>query len=480
MSGNAAVLTAGQGLPLVAGAVAIPFIYRNLGAEAFGAFTIALSLLGMFAFLDLGIGRSAVRFMARAFAAGDEAAAANVLVHSGAWIGGFSLLLAAVLLPLAGFVGDHWPARAASGRLLAAVLYVAVIPWPLLAISPVLRAVLEAREQFRRIAVIQVVTGSLMFLLPLLVSFMTRRIEPIVAAAVASRLLGTAALLHYARKGWTGGFPWRSISRHAPDDFRRFSVWIVISNVIGGAVIHYGDRALLLRLFPFARVAFYNVPLEFLGRFQILVNNAVTAAFPGMSRYAGDAALFERTYLVVITAAGALVGPMLLGLSLFTPTGLDLWLGAEFRDQSTAIVRLLLAGLMCWTLNSGAVSVLNARGFARAIALMHVFEVPLYFAAIYLGATSFGLAGVAAVWSARHLVEYVAYTAFSAAIGTARQARARTISAALVTFNILPVIVVAVSEHALLAVTACATAAGVSFLWIASMLRRDHAATQAR
>ncbi len=50
-----------------------------------------------------------------------------------------------------------------------------------------------------------------------------------------------------------------------------------------------------MRIFPLDTVAFYNVPLEFLSRFLIIVNNAAMAAFPVMSRYTGDSGFFERT-----------------------------------------------------------------------------------------------------------------------------------------------------------------------------------------
>src|SRR5687767_14202623 len=94
----------GQVLPLLAAAVAIPVIYRRIDPTAFGAFTIALSALGMFAMLDLGLGRATVRFMARALAAGETRRAASVAVYSALLLGTFSIVLcvlAVIFLPAA-------------------------------------------------------------------------------------------------------------------------------------------------------------------------------------------------------------------------------------------------------------------------------------------------------------------------------------------------------------------------------------------
>src|SRR5258708_38422255 len=101
LSLNAVMQIGSQVLPLLAGAIAIPVIYRNIGRADFGVFTIGLSALGLFALLDLGLGRAAVRFQARAFADVQPTKAASVVVHSALLLGGFSLTLCLILFALA-------------------------------------------------------------------------------------------------------------------------------------------------------------------------------------------------------------------------------------------------------------------------------------------------------------------------------------------------------------------------------------------
>jgi len=478
LSGNALLLTVSQVLPLIAAVISLPFIYRNIGREEFGAFSIALSILGMFVALDLGLGRSAVRFMSRAFAAQDRDGAATIAVHSALWLGGFSLVLTVILIPLVEIAAERWfDSSGTSRQIVVSSLYLVLLSWPLLALTPALRAVLEAREEFGKIAFIQSLTSSLTYVAPLLLSFVSGDIRVIVGAAVVSRCLGPLFFLWHARRAWGGRFPWRAISSDVPKEFRQFSAWVVVSHLTGGAIIPYGDRALLMRIFPLDTVAFYNVPLEFLSRFLIIVNNAAMAAFPVMSRYTGDSGFFERTYLIVITAASALLGMLLVAVSVLAPAGLELWLGEEFRENSTGIVRILLVGLMCWSLNAIAHFSLNAQGFARAIAVMHLIEVPIYFLAMYVCGVRFGLYGVAAVWSARMLVEYVCFSVYRAVISGPGVSIMRRVAMTLVALNVLPLGIVAAADEAwLTAMAVSLVVASASFLWIASVVRKGYAA----
>ena len=57
----------GTVLPILTAGITIPVLIHYAGIERFGVFAIALSLLGYFGFLDLGLGRSTTKFLAEAF-----------------------------------------------------------------------------------------------------------------------------------------------------------------------------------------------------------------------------------------------------------------------------------------------------------------------------------------------------------------------------------------------------------------------------
>ncbi|MHB8814266.1 MAG: MATE family efflux transporter, partial [Steroidobacteraceae bacterium] len=108
LSANTALQIGGQLAPIIAGVVSVSLIYRNIGAAGFGIFSIALSVLGLFSFLDLGLGRATVRFAARAFSAGDMEGAASVTVQSVVYLGTFALLLCLLGLVFSSAIAHHW------------------------------------------------------------------------------------------------------------------------------------------------------------------------------------------------------------------------------------------------------------------------------------------------------------------------------------------------------------------------------------
>lgn len=472
LSINALFQISSQVLPLFAGAIAIPLLYREIGRDEFGVFTIGLSALGLFSLLDLGLGRAAVRFMARAFGQNDSSAAASIAVHSVVLLGGFSAVVTIACVAMIPTAAARWFHNDLQDpTVLRQCLYILVAALPIAGLTSVFRAILEARENFLVISIVQVLLGVLTYLVPLIISFFTSDVRFIIGGAVACRLIAFVAFLVAATVAWPGRFDWRNAKLSNLKEFRQFSLWMVISNMVGSAIV-YGDRALLVKMFGIAEIPYYNIPLEMLGRFMILVNSAATVVFPSLSKASENKVLFNEVYVSLSNLLSVLVGAALLVVSLLTPVALHVWLGDDFRNHSTLIVRVLLVGVSFQTLNVFALATLNARGFARPITYMHLLETPAYFWALYTFGRKFGLVGVAAVWSARLTIEYICFSGFQAWMG-AKGARLNRISGAFVAAtNSVPLMLVLVFDNILLAFAGIGLSVVLTYAWTKSFVRK--------
>lgn len=471
LSVNAALQIGGQVFPLLAGAAAIPVVYRHLGHADFGIFTIGLSALGLISLIDLGLGRASVLFAARSFADGNPAAAASVVVNSAAYVGGFSLVLCLALIIGAPAIAARWiQSQPAEHEIVRQCLCVLAAAVPFGGLTSVFRSVLEAREDFRRISLIQSTFGTLTYVVPSLLSFATADIRVIIGGAVICKIIAAAVFAASALRAWPDGFPWSSINLRAQREFRQFSFWSITSNVVGAGIM-YGDRVLLVRMFGLGEIPFYNIPLEMLGRMMIAVNSAATVIFPSLSRLSGNRVLIEDVYVALVTLLSAIMGAALLGLSIATPFCLDVWLGGQFREHSTLVVRVLLVGMAFQCLNVFALATLNARGFARPITLMHLLEVPFYFAALYSCGEHFGLVGVALVWSCRLIAEYCCFCGFQVHLSKGHGARRQRIGLVLAACNALPVALMTQTVGTALAVLVCIVCMTASAAWALLELR---------
>jgi O-antigen/teichoic acid export membrane protein len=471
ISMNVVLQSGSQFVPLIAGAVGMPLVYRNISHADFGVFTIALSALGLFTVLDLGLGRASVRFAARAFADRELEKAASIVAHAAILLGGFSLALCGLLFGLAPLIAEHWiRAMPSEHALLRQSLYILALALPAGGLTSVFRSVLEAREEFKRISAIQAVVGTTTYLVPMALSFATADVRLIIAGAVVCRIVAFFAYMVSALRVWEFAIPWHAIDLRGQWEFRRFSFWTVISNTLGTAIV-YGDRALLIRLFGLVQVGFYNVPVELLSRLMIIVNSAATVVFPVLSRYSLSADLIDSVSVTAMPFVGAGTGLIFLILSATTPLFLQICFGMDFRSHSSTLMRVLLVGMEFQCLNVISLAILNARGIAKPITIMHATETPVYFAALYFGGERLGLPGVALVWSVRAAVEYVCFTIFQARSVNRRAIVTQVVACLLAALNCIPLALMASNVSSVAASGAGLVAVALCALWSTGRVR---------
>ena len=417
-----------------------------------------------------GPGVRPVRAAARAFAEDNKERAASILAHAALILGVFSLLLSLLIYLFAPFIADHWfKSSPAQHVVLRETLYILAAAVPIAGMTSVFRSVLEAREQFIRIGVIQGALGVTTYIIPVAFSYWFRDARVLVAAAVACRLLAFLSFAFFALRTWNFRIPWKDLDLKSLKDFRRFTFWTVISNVLGTAIV-YGDRAFLVRLFGLAELGFYNVPIELLNRVMIVVNAVAAVAFPVLSRHAGNRGLMERVSIGVITLASTIFSALLLGSSLLAPLLLRTFFGVSFEHHSLIVIRTLLFGLSFQSLNVAMLALLNAQGLARPITLMHAVEAPLYFLGLYWFGVHFGLNGVALVWSARAAMEYMVFCFLNVAISKPNSARRQYVGAVLCTANISPIALLALWGKGSIALILAAFGIALSLSWCAVQL----------
>jgi O-antigen/teichoic acid export membrane protein len=441
LSFNLVTQIGGQIVPVLAAAVAVPVVYHHIGAAQFGLFTLALSALGLLSILDLGLGRATVRYVAQALAANDRDRANSVIMQSMAILGLFSLVLTlfvVLLLPAKAPQWMHVIGQNASD--VRSVVYILGCSIPVIGITSVFRALLESHERFPLIGVIQSIFGGLTYGLPLIAALFVADVRVIVAAAVACRMATSIVFAIAAGKYWREALSRGFRGWFVLSDFAKFSGWTLVSNLVGNAVV-YADRAIVATLFPLSVLAFYNVPLELLIRLMIVVNGAITVVFPRLSRLSLDEAQLEKIHVLIVMAMGATLAIPLLCVSILTPILLNLWLGVQFRAQSTELVRILLIGLFFLSINAFGLASLYARGVSRVVALMHCLEAPVYLAALWYAGRLHGLNGIALVWSARMAVEFVCFTWMHAVFS--KNVREQIVGFALIVLQCVPMMILA-------------------------------------
>lgn len=139
---------------------------------------------------------------------------------------------------------------------------------------------------------------------------------------------------------------------------------------------------------------------------QVITGAMMGVLFPAMATaHGGDAQRLSVLYTNGSKLIYWVMLPVLAGAFLLGPEALSIWLGDEFRKESSPVIHWLAAGWMINILAQPAFAVLQAAGRPDLTAKTHLAELLPYLGALWWLAGAHGIAGVAAAWTMRVVVD---------------------------------------------------------------------------
>jgi O-antigen/teichoic acid export membrane protein len=153
-------------------------------------------------------------------------------------------------------------------------------------------------------------------------------------------------------------------------------------------------------------VAYYATPYEMVTKLWLVPTAVIGVLFPAfatsMAQDRGRAALLfgqgvKYTFLALF--------PFVLLITALAHDGLDLWLGAEFAQNSTHVLQLLAVGVFVSSLAYIPVALVQGAGRPDLTAKLHLVELPFYLLALWWLLGTFGIEGAAVAWVVRIAVD---------------------------------------------------------------------------
>jgi len=342
---NVITSAAAQAWLLGLGLVATPLLVHGLGAEAYGVYALVLTLVGYFAFLDLGLGAATIRFLSRYAARGDRAAVERVLRTSiGAYLalgllGG--LLVAGLASTLVGLLDVSTGLRetASTALVVAGVGFAVNMP---LAVFGAVPTALQRIDLANAITVASATLG-LGGAVALVVG--GAGLTSVLVWTVCVSALSLAAFVLLARRLLPGVRLTPRIDVPELRELGRFGL-VKFANQLSVQTVYHLDKLLVAALVSVAAVTFYVVPVAIAQRLTTLVGTVSVAFLPAATQLhaEGDRARFAELVFRAEKLVALSVLPVAAALVVFAEPLLDLWLGAEFAERSAWPLRLLVAG----------------------------------------------------------------------------------------------------------------------------------------
>jgi O-antigen/teichoic acid export membrane protein len=396
----------GQGVPLLVAVFAIPQLIAGLGTERFGLLTLAWVVIGYFNLFDLGLGRALTQLVAERLASEREHEIPPLVWTSLA-------LLSMLGLVGAGVAGGLSPWLVASILTIPAALhlealhtfYILALSLPVVVVTNALRGILEAKQRFDLLNLIRVPSSLFVFLGPLLILPFSQNLAVITAVLVLSRVISGAVHLYFGLKVLPSLRSKVGVSPSTLIPVLRLGGWMTVSNVVGPLMVTL-DRFIIGALLSLAAVAYYATPYEVVTKLWLIPGAIVGVLFPAFaSSFARDRAYTLKLFGRGVKYSFLALFPITLLIIGLAPEGLTLWLGAEFAENSSAVLRWLAAGVFINSLAQVPFALLQGIGRPDLTAKLHLIQLPPYLAAVFWLIQAFGVEGAAMAWTARVAVD---------------------------------------------------------------------------
>ena len=249
--------------------------------------------------------------------------------------------------------------------------------------------------------------GGCTYLIPLVVLLFSNSLLVIVGALAVSRLFILLLYLLFCLFAMPALRHIVSFELTSITPLLRFGGWITVSNIVSPAMT-YLDRFLITALVSIASVAYYATPYTVVINLLILPFAIAGVLFPAFTAtIEQDPKRARLLFIRGIKSIFIFMFPIVLLLVAFARNGLDLWLGKEFAEHSTRVLQFLSIGIFFNSLAQIPFNLVQSAGKPDLTAKLHLIELPFYLVAVWWMTSTSGIAGTAAVWSARAIVDAI-------------------------------------------------------------------------
>jgi O-antigen/teichoic acid export membrane protein len=400
---NTAYNLLGSLIPIAISFVTVPIYLRLIGQERYGILAIVWLLLGYFGLFDLGLGRATAQRIA-ALREGTPIERAKTFWTALILNMGFGIIGGLLIWPMASyFFGNVFKIEDALRPEVRTTVPWLVFAVPMAIISGVLTGALQGRERFFELNLISI-NGTIIFqILPLLVAlFWCCDLAVIVPATLLARLI---TLLFLYASCWRHVFHNYSISfdRTQAGKLLNFGGWVTVTAFVS-PMMTILDRFIIGTVSGAKAVSYYTVPFQLGQRSRIIPNALTSALYPSFA--VADSGEKERLTHEALSVLIVIMTPLVAAGILFMNPFLSWWITPDFAQQSALVGQIIFMGF--W-INGFAIvpfAQLQAGGHPNLVAKCHLAELLPYFSILYFGLKAFGIAGAAAAFTSRVLVDF--------------------------------------------------------------------------
>ena len=345
--------------------VLMPYIVRRLGVDAYGILALVGTVLGYFAFLDLGLGAATVKYVAEYYANRDYESIGRIVSAA---------LVVYFLLGLFGCVALFSITGVMVTRVLKVPIdlislakfsfYMASVGFLANMVLGVFGSIPAALQRYDISNKISIAVGSLTTLATagllargfwlrevVILNLSVTILTVVIYVALTRRLLPEVKLAFSPNSLVFGRL-------------FKFGVFMTF-NQLSALVTYRIDHLLLGILLGTASVAFYAIPFNLLRTFQSIVYRLSEVMFPVASELSATSQThrLERGYFSTAKLVLTLNSALFLPLTILAKRVLEFWMGSEFAVKGSLV--MIYLGVAYWLISFTMIPALLVNGIGR-------------------------------------------------------------------------------------------------------------------
>ncbi|PWT74122.1 MAG: hypothetical protein C5B60_07250 [Chloroflexi bacterium] len=353
---------------------ATPILVRALSLDSYGIWMLVASIVGVAGCLDIGLGDAMIRFVALYRGHQDRSAIVRG-VRSALGVT-FSPTICVGLVVGAGapFLADRVFMIPLELRD-TAVSCINLGAWLLMIrmVETIFSGTIRGYERYDLAAMVSIGIRAATLFLSLVLAFQGYGIYSILLASVMVASCGLIVQGAIVRS-LIEASPWKiELHRGELRAMLGFGVYAWLQTV-AWTMFSYADRLLIGAFLGTSALAVYSVCLQLAQPIHGAISAGFSVLFPGVSRRLGASGIHglwdDSTSLIKVSVVGSLI--LALPVFYFADTILTVWMGREFMEQGTTLLRLLVGSSFVLGVQVVPYFVLIGAGDIRFLSLVSV------------------------------------------------------------------------------------------------------------
>ncbi len=395
--GNALAGVVGYAWPVALALVTTPYIVHKLGNDAYGVLALVTSVLGFFAFLDLGVTNASVKYIAEAYARNNTEEISKIIGSSLSvflTVGAIGGLLISLMTSTLVQKFLKIPPEYISDSMFA--FYIASCGFVLNMVVGVFASIPKAIQRYDLSTKVNLLVGTSLMLSVVLIVYLGYGLRQVVILNFISSLASLSTYILITRKYLKGV----SIKIHFdPVTFKKlfqFGMYSLLA-MVSSIIVLQLDRLLIGSYLGAASVAFYVVPATIAIGIHNIIVNLMSVVFPLCSHlYATrEHDKLRELYLKANKYAFIIAISLAIPIVIFSTQIMHYWMGTEFGLKSHAVLAILTISAVFISMTTIPYFLLDGIGMPGVNAKFAILSAMINIFFCFLLIPRFGLIGAA-------------------------------------------------------------------------------------